>query len=281
MGTAQGVLIRGQSCQELSTYQFKYYNPWLWPKKFGDHTALTLRRWYTVGRDIYLSEQNAKYNGFDVSVGKPFGENYKSVWTLGTEMVDPYSTATFEAYQSNTVGLTLSYDSRDFWLNPTKGNYASVALKQGWKYTSSASTTFSKIGWDFNHYRPVQENQVFAFHIGAGLGVGDVPIGEEYVAGGADSVRGYYITNAKRGKRKMLFNFEYRLNFSDMFQGVFFYDWGDAWNAGLPQPADFISGWGPGVRINTPLGPIRLDYGVPGTGTFGEGIMHFSIGQAF
>ena len=66
-----------------------------------------------------------------------------------------------------------------------------------------------------------------------------------------------------------------------MFQGVFFYDWGGAWNSGLPETSTFLSGWGPGVRVNTPLGPIRLDYGVAGGKAFAEGIMHFSIGQAF
>ena len=90
-----------------------------------------------------------------------------------------------------------------------------------------------------------------------------------------------YRRDARTGTRKFIFNIEYRLNFTDMFQGVFFYDWGNAWTVGAPDPGAFLSGWGPGVRINTPMGPIRLDYGVPGGKTFSEGIMNFSIGQAF
>lgn len=280
-GTAQGILIRGQSGQELSTYQFKYFNPWFLPERFGDHNSLTFRRWYTIGRDIYLTQQDAIYNGFDVSIGKPFLEDYNISWTLGSELVAPYSSSTFESYQSDTIGLTLSYDTRDFWLNPKEGKYYSASVKQGWKYASSGPSNFFKIGWDVNHYHPVFENQILASHVGAGVGFDDVPFGELYWAGGANSVRGYYATESKRGKRKLIFNIEYRLNFTDMFQGVFFYDWGDAWDAGAPNPADFISGWGPGIRVNTPLGPIRLDYGVPGGKTFSEGIMHFSIGQAF
>jgi outer membrane protein insertion porin family len=111
--------------------------------------------------------------------------------------------------------------------------------------------------------------------------LGDVPIGELYWAGGANTVRGYYPTEAVSGTRKLLANLEYRMNFSDVFQGVFFYDWGDAWNSGSPPFDKFITGWGPGVRVNTPLGPIRLDYGIKGGHAFGEGLMHFSIGQAF
>ena len=41
------------------------------------------------------------------------------------------------------------------------------------------------------------------------------------------------------------------------------------------------TGLGAGIRFNTPLGPIRLDYGVAGGRNFGEGVLHFSIGQAF
>ncbi|MNL17570.1 Outer membrane protein assembly factor BamA [compost metagenome] len=39
------------------------------------------------------------------------------------------------------------------------------------------------------------------------------------------------------------------------------------------------SGYGVGVRLNTPLGPLRLDYGLKKWGEAGQ--IHFSIGQKF
>jgi outer membrane protein insertion porin family len=279
-GTAQGLLIRGQFGQELTTYQFKYFNPWFLPDQLGDRTSFTFRRWLTIGRDIYLTEQDAVYNGYDLSFGKPFLEDFKIVWTLGSETVKPHGDSTFEAYQSDTIGTTISYDTRDFWLNPREGRFYSLSLKQGWKHERGTSGFF-KIGADLNHYNSVRENQVLATHIGAGIGFDSVPIGEEYWAGGANTVRGYYPDEARHGKRKLIANIEYRVFFSDIFQGVFFYDWGNAWNEGAPVFGDFIAGWGPGVRINTPLGPIRLDYGIATSKSISEGVMHFSIGQAF
>jgi len=281
MGTAQGMMIRGQFGQQLSTYQFKYNNPWFWPKRFGEHAALTLRKWYTIGKDIYITDQSGVYNGFDISLGRPFYDYFNISWTLGSELVSPYSTSTFEAYQDNTIGVILSYDTRDFWLNPKEGRYYTFSVKHGWKYANSGNTTFFIVAPDMNHYVPVFANQVLATHLGWGLGIGDVPIGEQFWMGGANTVRGYNPSDIRKGTRKLLFNIEYRMNFSDMFQGVFFYDWGNAWNSGYPSFPDFMTGWGPGVRINTPLGPIRLDYGVPSGKAFGEGVMHFSIGQAF
>jgi outer membrane protein insertion porin family len=280
-GTAQGLLARGQFGKELSTYQFKYSNPWLFPEKLGERTSFTFRRWLTIGRDIYRTEENATYNGYDFSLGKPLFEDFKIAWTLGVEAVKPYGESTFEAYQSDTIGATISYDTRDFWLNPKKGRFYQFSVKQGWKHVSSTTTGFFKLGWDINHFYPVVENQVLAIHAGAGIGFDDVPVGEEYWAGGANTIRGYSPSDARRGKRKFIFNIEYRLTFSDLFQGVFFYDLGDAWDAGPPSPGNFISGWGPGVRVTTPLGPIRLDYGIPAGKSPGEGVMHFSIGQAF
>ena len=280
MGTAQGMMIRGQSGQQMSTYQFKYYNPWFWQEKLGDHAAFTFRRWLTIGRDILLTTQDGVYNGFDVSIGKPLNDYYNVTWTLGSENVSPYNSSSFEAYRSDTIGVTLAFDTRDYWLNPKEGRYYTLDLKQGFK-SSSTNTSFTKFGSDINHYYPVFDNQVAAFHFGVGAGFGDVPVGELYWAGGANTVRGYYPSEAQTGTRKVIANAEYRLNFSDLFQGVFFYDWGTAWTNGKLDFNTFLSGWGPGVRISTPLGPIRLDYGVAGGKTFGEGIMHFSIGQAF
>jgi outer membrane protein insertion porin family len=281
MGTAQGLMIRGQTGQELSTYQFKYSNPWLFPDKLGKRAAFSFRRWLTIGRDIYQVDEDAVYNGFDLSLGRPWLGDFSTAWTLGSEVVSPHGQSSFEAYQSDTVGFTVSYDTRDFWLNPKEGSYHSLALKQGWKHQPGSTGGFFKISPDFNRFTPVLENQVLAAHLGLGIGFGDVPSGEQYWAGGANSVRGYYPSEVKKGNRKLIANVEYRLNFNEMFQGVFFYDWGNAWNSGPPDFANFISGWGPGVRVNTPLGPIRLDWGVPSSKTFSEGVMHFSIGQAF
>ncbi|MCX5726534.1 MAG: BamA/TamA family outer membrane protein, partial [Candidatus Saganbacteria bacterium] len=142
-GTGRGLLIRGQTGQEVQTYQFKYSEPWVFPSLFGDHATMTFRKWYTIGKDIYLTEENEVRNGFDVSLGKPYGEDFNASVSLGSEQVSPYQDATFEAYRSDTVGFTFSYDTRDFWLNPQEGSFHSFQTRWGWKQTS-ISTSFQK-----------------------------------------------------------------------------------------------------------------------------------------
>ena len=279
-GTGRGLMIRGQSGQKIQTYQFRYSEPWVFPSFFGDHATSTFRKWVTIGEDIYFTTQNEIRNGFDVSLSKPFGEDYSTSFTLGSEQVSPYQDATFEAYRSDTIGFTFSYDTRDFWLNPSEGSFNSISTKWGWKQTS-VSTSFQKYMLDFNQFIKLADKQTLAMHLSTGIGYGDVPDSELFWCGGAYTVRGWYPADAHTGAKKLIMNIEYRYTFNEMFQGVIFEDFGNAWDSGFPQFHDFLSGWGAGLRINTPMGPIRLDYGIGGGKAIGEGIIHFTIGQAF
>jgi outer membrane protein insertion porin family len=280
MGTAQGLLLRGQAGQQQTTYQFKYYNPWFLPERLGDRTSFTYRLWNTMGTDIYLTQQDELHIGWDATFGKTLKDDYLASFSLGSERVSPRGSATFEGYNSDFIGTSLSYDTRDYWMNPSKGAYHTISLKEGWK-TTSITTNYTKIGLDLNTFIPLRERQVFAWHFGVGYGYGDVPLGELYWAGGPTTVRGYGLNEVHKGARKIIANIEYRYTFNEIFQGVVFFDWGDAWDTGAPAPDNFLTGWGPGLRLNTPLGPIRLDYGIGAGKNAGEGILHFSIGQAF
>lgn len=284
MGTGQGVMVRGQVGQQLQTYQLRYTYPWLFPDKLGDRVLFSARRWLTIGRNVYLVETLEKegiYNGWEIGFSKPFNDEWSTGITLGSENVHPTGLSTFEPYTSNTVGLSLSYDTRDNWMNPSKGDYYTFGVRRGWKYAASGETNFTKWSADFNRFYSPFERQTIAGRVSTGYGIGDVPVGELYYAGGANTVRGYEPMEARSGTKKFILNIEYRYTFNDIFQGVLFYDWGNAWYSGWPNTYDFISGKGLGLRLNTPMGPIRLDYGVAANRSFSEGALHFSIGHAF
>ncbi len=280
MGTAQGLMLKGQAGQQMTTYQLKYFNPWMLPEKLGDRTSFTMRLWNTMGTDIYLTQQDEFHVGWDTTIGKTLKDDYQTSFSLGFERVTPRGSATFEGYDSAFFGWNFSYDTRDFWMNPTKGVYHTLSFKQGFKQTD-VTTSYTKFGLDLNAYYPIREHQVLAWHLGSGVGVGDIPLGELYYVGGPTTVRGYGINDVHKGVYRLIGNLEYRYTFNDIFQGVIFVDAGDAWNYGLPDKSSFLTGWGPGLRLNTPMGPIRLDYGIGAGKNYGEGILHFSIGQAF
>ena len=69
-----------------------------------------------------------------------------------------------------------------------------------------------------------------------------------------------------------------------IFKGSLFYDIGNVWRRVGDFASDFKSGTGIGARVNTPIGPIRLDLGVPVSGLGGEkrkARFHFNISRAF
>ncbi len=295
-GTGHGTMVRAQWGTTITTYQLKYYYPWFMTDYFGPRAALTYRVWNTSGPDVYGVEvQDALRIGWDVALSRPFAEYFSHSLSLGSETVIPIedstvtNAVTFEQYSSDFIGYNISYDTRDFWMNPTEGMFHTISIKKGWKKTNNITTNYTKLGLELNDFIKLGVNQVLAFHTGTGAGYGDVPLGELYWCGGANTVRGYFPSEAVLGVRKLIFNLEYRYTFNEMFQGVAFYDFGNAWgevidgtaSGGAPDFSQFMSGRGVGLRLNTPMGPIRLDYGIGDSRSFGEGVVHFSIGQAF
>lgn len=108
---------------------------------------------------------------------------------------------------------------------------------------------------------------IFAARVVAGSSSGDVPYDELYEVGGDTTLRGYD-DDYYHGRNMVLGNFELRIPIQKMFSLVFFYDIGRAWDSGKTRNnKEVIYGdddWGDspgvGIRLNTPLGNLRLDY---------------------
>ena len=119
--------------------------------------------------------------------------------------------------------------------------------------------------------------QVWAFHGAYGFGHGNLTEFNQFRIGGQSTLRGYR-DDQFRGSRMFTATLEYRFPMANKVQGILFTDWGSAWSSGfIPKHEQVFGSVGIGVALNTPLGPLRLDYGRGKQG----GRFHFMVGGSF
>ncbi len=282
MGTAQSVLLKSQFGQNITSYQIKYHNPWMWDNK----TSFTAKLWSTYGGN-YLTGERELRNGWETEVGfqrslyvhESYSFKYEDVFNTNDKSKN---------YLDRAIGYSISYDSRDQWMNPTRGNYDIFSMQHSSSFLGGTIDA-SRYMLQANRFIPLAEKQVFACRFMYNYAVGNIFSTDQYYVGSDNTVRGYRYIFAK-GLQRTVFNFEYRYLFNEMFTGLLFYDIGQA-TSSVYDPLDdennfqnhlgWGSGMGFGVRIITPMGPIRLDYGWPQYQEFSDGFLNFNMGNVF
>ena len=284
----------GGKASTAGNYSVTYQKPWLdrHQTSFG-FTFYNFTNEYTDydSSGNKVSTYDRQYRGFDFTFGRPAGEKithyitlknrwdkYKG-WVSGAnyERDEPYRS---ENYIDDNFGLTRSIilsrvlDTRDSTSNPSQGGrYALSAEIAGF----GGDFGFNKYTLDARRYWKVGKSQVVAVRGVYGYGTGHIPYMQLYAAGGMDTLRGYEDDQFK-GNRMFASSIEYRFPVAKRVQAAFFTDIGNAWNAdGFDFIKDLKFGYGLGIRVVTPFGPVRVDYGIGSQG----GRVHFSFGGQF
>lgn len=223
-----------------------------------------------------------------------------------------------EKSRSNILGLSLSRDTRDFVLNPNRGEYRLVSGNVAGGILGGENDFYTITGTEQKYHQRYNSVLAWRARVGYGAGYGrsdEVPVEDRYYLGGGNSVRGY--DEASLGPRTdeggesvvdggefmMLANIELRYPLPYFgrwnFGGTFFIDGGNVWarasdvtssdfrltsDVSETEFDDFRYGIGLGLRYNTPIGPIRVDYGYPlKPDAFNDenGTFYLSLGQIF
>jgi len=156
-----------------------------------------------------------------------------------------------------------------------------------------------------SHYLPHMNRFVLESRVSAGMvneysDTEEVPIFERFFAGGANSVRGFRerrvgpldpVTNDPvGGESTLLATIEEVMTIVEdergrpILKGTVFLDIGNVWDQIGDFGEDFKSGAGIGTRINTPIGPVRLDLGIPVSGLGDDkrkARFHFNVSRSF
>ncbi|MEM7714193.1 MAG: BamA/TamA family outer membrane protein [Cyanobacteria bacterium P01_A01_bin.68] len=202
-----------------------------------------------------------------------------------------------------TVPLRLVRDKRNNSLSPTKGSVLRLSTEQSIPI-GDASILSNKLSGSYSFYLPTrltkltkgcrksnsksqQCPQAFAFNLQGGTVIGDLPPYEAFSLGGANSVRGFGEGELGSARSFLQASAEYRFPVFSLLSGALFFDaatdLGTADSvtgnpAGARNKPGNGFGYGLGVRVKSPLGPIRLDYGYNNDG---ESRVQFGIGERF
>ena len=181
-------------------------------------------------------------------------------------------------------------DRRNNPLQPTKGSILRLGTEQT---VPLGGIFFNRVRANYSRYFPIDivpfggETEALAFNLQGGTIVGDLPPYEAFILGGSNSVRGFGDGELGSGKSFFQATAEYRFPIFKIVGGALFFDYGTTLGTeddvpGRPSvvrelPGDGF-GYGLGVRVQSPLGPIRVDYAINDDG--GNEIQ-FGIGEKF
>ena len=225
---------------------------------------------------------------------------YTSLIALGLNPITGKQNGTLSA-----IAFDAQHSTADSRLDARRGYQLAFHVEQAGRLLPG-TFKYTAVSIDARHYLALRYDAVLASRVQvANLrpieSQDNVPFGKLYFLGGASSNRGwgrYEISPLSPsglpigGDSLLGFNEEFRKALRGNFHGVVFLDggnvWADSWAIRL---GDLRYAIGPGLRYQTPVGPLRVDFGyqlnpIPGLVVNDDPHprrwrIHFSIGQAF
>ena len=287
-GDGQDLKLRAELGSVRKNYVLSWTEPWIF-----DHPV-------SFGFDLYASERNRSgttgyaydetKQGGAIRLGKEFSEYVRGDFTYRLETVDITDLSTSASQElkdeagENTISsilFQLTKNTTDNRFNPVKGHiltgFFEVAGgpiggdKEFAKFFNSASR-YSTVG-PFVLELKIRSGVVSSFGDS-----GKVPIYERFFAGGTYTIRGYkerdvgpidQSGDSVGGGTMAVANAELTLPIIDNLKAAIFVDAGNVWCRPDSKPKGgystrgIKSSTGIGIRIKTPIGPVKLDFGYP------------------
>ena len=303
-----------KSNKDYTAFSLDFYDPWIkdtdrvswgwgaYKTNYGDEDSILFHKIDTLG--------------FKANIGKGLGRNF--TLSLGTKV--EYIREEHENgklikanngrwyYQENkkwreiegvddkywlwSIYPYISYDTRNNYLNPTSGLYGKFQVEGGYA-GGYKSGNFGNATLELRTYhRGLFKKNTFAYKVVGGIASDSTKESQKFWVGGGNSLRGYD-GGFFKGSQKLVATIENRTQINDIVGLVVFADAGRAWKQNGRDPSytrdnkDFGHNIGTtagvGIRLNTPIGPLRFDFGWPvGNKMDDDGMkFYFNMGQSF
>lgn len=301
-GGGQSLGLRAEFGTVRQNFDLSFTEPWLFgrPLLFGVDG---------YNRTYELDDYDEERRGGDIRLGKDLTEYVRANLMYKLEDVEVFDIADEASSdvwdeegtsRKSSLTLGLTCDTRDSIFSPTRG----TVLNWTGEYAGGAlggDKDFYKMRGLISAYFTPIERLTLELKLRAGVteefdDSTTVPLYERFYAGGATTIRGYdermvgpidpESAEPIGGKTMLIGNIEFTFPIIEVIKGAVFYDIGNVWYDSYDFDLDDLSsGAGVGIRIKTPIGPVRLDYGYGldyrDTDKDQNGMFYFSISRGF
>lgn len=298
-----------KSDDDYTSFSLNFSDPWI---KDTDRIS-----WgWGLYRNEYENDDSEAFSqietsGFRVNVGKGLSKYVRINLAGKVEYVETSPNSDLKQAQIKDRGYyddkywlysltpSISYDTRNNRLDATRGEFYKFGVEVGYA-TGMDADYFTNTTLEARKYhKGFFKDNTFAYRIVLGVQSNSTKESQRYWVGGGSTLRGFDGGDFK-GTKKAVMNIENRTRFNDVLGGVIFFDIGRAWDyKGIDQkymgngkansvsydekfPNDIAMSAGIGLRINTPMGPLRFDFGWPIGDDRRSGMeFYFNMGQSF
>ena len=303
-----------KSNKDYTSFSLDFFDPWirntdrvswgwgLYKTSYGDSDSILFHDIDTLGFKVNIGKGFSKY--FRLSLGAKV-EYIKEKHENGKLQKAPngrwyYNEAgswreiegVDDKYVLWSIYPYISYDTRNNYLNPTSGTYGKLQVEAGHAGGYKAGN-FGNVTLELRKYhRGLFKNNTFAYKVVGGVASDSTKESQKFWVGGGNSLRGYD-GGFFKGSQKLVATIENRTQLNDIIGIVVFADAGRAWKQNGRDPSytrdnnrfghNIGTTAGVGIRLNTPIGPLRFDFGWPvGNKMDDDGMkFYFNMGQSF
>ncbi|MGC8892662.1 MAG: translocation/assembly module TamB domain-containing protein [Candidatus Saccharicenans sp.] len=287
------LFLRANKRQQEARYSLKV------PFIFSRKTNSLLSFYYLKDiKDLYITEQIGTSFQQKISVVRGFDVS----WVYKLNRIHDYEPTPSWPFPydvrvlTSEISILVNRDTRDDQFDPHRGSLLTANFSYSPRFLGSQLNYISTFT-QFTMYKTIVPGLLWAscYRLGLASAFGEVLIpSKRFFAGGGTSIRGFKLdavgpvdiwTGLPEGGEAMLvINQELRFPIYKIFKGVAFFDAGNVYSRlGDFNPARLRTGAGLGLRIESPIGLIRADYGFNLKPRPGEpkSTIFFSLGQAF
>lgn len=274
---------------------------WIQPRFFGFNSTISVNPFLVRNKE---PGYDTRTFGVNIPVTYPFSPSTTGKITYYLENVQQqieegdseFLDRESNKFLYNKSGILLSgiFNSSTPSFSPEKG----VNLSLGYKINGhifGSDFNYTKLWGDFRTYHDLGDLilalRVMAGGISSADSSGFIPVEDRFYSGGSNSIRGWNRSELgpKResgtpsgGKSIFESNIEIRYPLVWRLSLVAFFEAGNVWEKSWAYDFNNLGyAAGSGLRIETPIGPVRFDVGVPVWNEKRSAQFFISVGQAF